>query len=170
MTLAKLAIPERTSRTRSVFTSEEDATIAAATEILRAHVRAQDALQSWSMLGDYLVLTACQERAEVMRVLFLDRKNRLIRDKVMARGTIDHVPVYVREILRSALILDASALILCHNHPSGDPSPSDTDIAMTRKIVTACNALEITIHDHVIVGYGQERNAFSMRATGMMDE
>ena len=159
---------EITDRRVSGFSEAEIATIDAAREILRRHVRATAALQSWTMLTDYLALNAVRERVEVFRVLLLDRKNRLIRDRVMTRGSIDHVPVYVSEVLRSALILDASALILCHNHPSGDPQPSQTDIELTDKIVGACKVMEITIHDHIIVGFGREKNAFSMRAAGMM--
>jgi DNA repair protein RadC len=88
----------------------------------------------------------------------------------MSRGSIDHVPVYVSEVLRSALVLDASALILCHNHPSGDPQPSQADIDMTRKIVDACRVMSITVHDHLIVGFGREQAVFSMRAAGMLDD
>ena len=122
------------------------------------------------MLTDYLAFSAVRERVEVFRVLLLDRKNKLIRDRVMTRGSIDHVPVYVSEVLRSALVLDASAIIMCHNHPSGDPHPSQTDIELTRKIVEACKVMEIVIHDHIIVGFGRERNAFSMRAAGMLSD
>ena len=150
------------------FSEAEIATIDAARIILRRHTRSTSALQSWPMLTDYLVLNAVHERVEVFRVLLLDRKNRLIRDRVMTRGSIDHVPVYVSEVLRSALVLDASALILCHNHPSGDPQPSQTDIDLTGKIVEACKVMEIVVHDHIIVGFGREKNAFSMRAAGMM--
>lgn len=152
------------------FTEVEMATIDAARAILRRHARSTAALQSWTMLTDYLALNAVHERVEVFRLLLLDRKNRLIRDRVMTRGSIDHVPVYVGEVLRSALVLDASALILCHNHPSGDPHPSQTDIELTRKIVDACKVMEIVVHDHVIVGFGREKNAFSMRAAGMMSD
>ena len=152
------------------FSEAEIATIDAARAILRRHARSTVALQSWTMLTDYLALNAVHERVEVFRVLLLDRKNRLIRDRVMTRGSIDHVPVYVSEVLRSALVLDASALILCHNHPSGDPQPSQSDIELTRKIVGACKVMEIVIHDHIIVGFGREKNGFSMRAAGMMDD
>ena len=157
-----------TERRESGFSEAEIATIDAAREILRRHARSTAALQSWTMLTDYLALNAVHERVEVFRVLLLDRKNRLIRDRVMTRGSIDHVPVYVSEVLRAALVLDASALILCHNHPSGDPHPSQTDIELTRKIVEACKVMEIVIHDHIIVGFGWEKNAFSMRAAGML--
>ena len=148
----------------------EIATIDAARDILRRHARATAALQSWTMLTDYLALNAVRERVEVFRVLLLDRKNKLIRDKIMSRGSIDHVPVYVSEVLRSALVLDASALILCHNHPSGDPQPSQTDIELTGKIVEACKVMEIAVHDHLIVGFGREQAVFSMRAAGMLDD
>ena len=100
------------------FSEAEIATIDAARTILRRHARSTAALQSWSMLTDYLALNAVHERVEVFRVLLLDRKNRLIRDRVLTRGSIDHVPVYVSEVLRSALVLDASAIIIFHNHPT----------------------------------------------------
>lgn len=155
---------------RSGFSEAEVATIDAARAILRRHIRVTAALQSWVMLTDYLALVAIHERVEVFRVLLLDRKNKLIRDKVMTRGSINHVPVYVSEVLRAALVLDASALILCHNHPSGDPQPSQCDIALTRKIMEACKVMEIVVHDHVIVGFGRENYAFSMRAAGMLPD
>ena len=157
-------------RGASGFSEAEIATIEAARTILRRHARSTTALQSWTMLTDYLTLNAVHERVEVFRVLLLDRKNKLIRDKIMSRGSIDHVPVYVSEVMRSALVLDASALILCHNHPSGDPQPSQADIDMTRKIVDACRVMSITVHDHLIVGFGREQAVFSMRAAGMLDD
>ena len=159
---------EIADRRVSGFSEAEIATIDAAREILRRHARSTTALQSWTMLTDYLALNALHERVEVFRVLLLDRKNKLIRDRVMTRGSIDHVPVYVSEVLRAALVLDASAIIMCHNHPSGDPEPSQTDVELTGRIVEACKVMEITVHDHIIVGFGQEKNAFSMRAAGMM--
>ena len=161
-------LAEAPSKPPTGFSEAEIATIDAATAILRRHARATTALHSWDKLTEYLALSAVQERVEVFRVLLLDRKNKLIRDKVMSRGSVDHVPVYVGEVLRSALVLDASAIILCHNHPSGDPQPSQADIDMTRRIVDACKVMEITIHDHVIVGFGREKAAFSMRAAGLM--
>ena len=159
-----------TERPTSGFSEAEIATIDAACDILRRHVRSTTALQSWTMLTDYLALNAVNERVEVFRVLLLDRKNKLIRDRIMTRGSIDHVPVYVSEVLRSALVLDASAIIMCHNHPSGDPEPSQADIELTGRIVAACKVMEITVHDHIIVGFGREKNAFSMRAAGMMGD
>jgi DNA repair protein RadC len=161
---------EIAERGASGFSEAELATIDAARTILRRHARSTVALQSWTMLTYYLALNAVHERVEVFRVLLLDRNNRLIRDRVMTRGSIDHVPVYVSEVLRSAIVLDASALILCHNHPSGDPQPSQTDIELTGKIVAACRVMEIIIHDHIIVGFGREKNAFSMRAAGMLSD
>jgi DNA repair protein RadC len=89
---------------------------------------------------------------EEFRILFLDRKNILIADEVQARGTIDHTPVYPREIVKRALELGASAIILVHNHPSGDPTPSRADIDMTREVATAAKALNIAVHDHLVVG------------------
>jgi len=159
-----------TERPISGLSEAEISTIDAARAILRRHARSTAALQSWNMLTDYLALNAVHERVEVFRVLLLDRKNKLIRDRIMTRGSIDHVPVYVSEVLRSALVLDASAIILCHNHPSGDPHPSRCDIDLTRKIVAACKVMEILVHDHVIVGFGREKSAFSMRAAGMLAE
>ncbi len=148
------------------LTQEDAATVGSACDILRRHMRAADLIASWAMLTEYLALSALKERSEVLRVLFLNSKNRLIRDRIMWRGTIDHVPVYVSDVMRSALILDVSALILCHNHPSGDPTPSDADIKMTKQMVEAARVLGLTIHDHVIVGFGTEANAFSMRGHG----
>ena len=122
-----------------------------------------DVISSWNALLAYIHLAHGNGRAESFRVLFLDKKNRLIQDSVMGTGTVDHVPVYPREVLRTALLCDACAMILVHNHPSGDPAPSRADIAMTESIRTACDVLGITLHDHVIVGAGCE---YSMRAHG----
>nr|WP_227754598.1 DNA repair protein RadC [Stagnihabitans tardus] len=102
---------------------------------------------------------------ERFHVLYLDRKNRLISDERMAVGTVDHVPVYPREVMKQALMLNASALILVHNHPSGDPTPSDADLAMTKQIQKGCCYLGLTLHDHIIVGAGTE---VSLRGLGKM--
>lgn len=158
------------ARGRAGLSEAEIATIDAARAILRRHARSTLALQSWTHLTDYLALNALSERTEVFRVLFLDRKNRLIRDRIMARGGIDHVPVHVSEVLRAALMLDASAFILCHNHPSGDPQPSKANIDLTRRLVDACKLMEIVVHDHVIVGFGREESAFSLRAAGLLSD
>jgi len=109
-------------------------------------------LSSWSALLAYLKLTMAHCEREAFRVLFLDKKNQLIADEILGRGTVDHAPVYPREVMRRALELSASHLILVHNHPSGDPTPSSADVEMTRQIVDAGKALKIVIHDHVIVG------------------
>jgi DNA repair protein RadC len=92
---------------------------------------------------------------EHFRILFLDSRNRLIADEAQTKGTVNHTPVYPREVMRRALELQASAIILAHNHPSGDPSPSQADIDMTRQIVLAAQALSITVHDHVVIGNGR---------------
>ena len=102
---------------------------------------------------------------EQFRILFLDRKNNLIADEEQAKGTVDHVPVYPREVAKRALELNASALILVHNHPSGDPTPSEADIAMTERVNVALNVLGITLHDHVIIGQATDA---SFRSLGLL--
>ncbi|MEM5582318.1 DNA repair protein RadC [Roseibium sp. AS2] len=109
-------------------------------------------LESWSGVVDYLQAAMGQSEIEQFRVLFLDKKNALIADEVQQTGTVDHTPVYPREVIRRALELSATAIILVHNHPSGDPSPSGADIKMTRKIVEIAEPLGITVHDHIIIG------------------
>ncbi|MGI9489575.1 MAG: JAB domain-containing protein, partial [Geminicoccaceae bacterium] len=112
-------------------------------------------------LLDYLKMALGHEPIEQFRVLFLDKKNILIKDEVQQRGTVDHTPLYPREIAKRALELGASALIMVHNHPSGDPTPSKADIDMTKQVIRALESVDITVHDHVIVG----RNDFlSFRA------
>jgi DNA repair protein RadC len=96
------------------------------------------------------------EKTELFRILFLDKKNILIADEVQQRGTVDHTPVYPREVVKRALELSASAIILVHNHPSGDPTPSKADIEMTSQIVKAATALNIRVHDHLIIGHKSE--------------
>jgi DNA repair protein RadC len=110
------------------------------------------ALSSWTALLDYCTAAMARSDREEFRVLFLDRKNVLIADEVQTRGTVDHAPVYPREIVKRALELSASAMILVHNHPSGDPTPSRADIAMTREIVTAAKTLGLAVHDHLVIG------------------
>ena len=126
----------------------------AAVRLARAEVIGQPVLSNWDALMAYLNAVMARERVEQFRILFLDNKNRLLADEAQARGTVNHTPVYPREVVRRALELQAAALILAHNHPSGDPSPSRDDIAMTRQIVEAAKTLSITVHDHVIVGNG----------------
>ena len=123
-------------------------------------------LGAWHKVVDYCHAQMAREPAEQFRLLFLDRKNKLIADEVQQRGTIDHAPVYPREVIKRALELGASALILAHNHPSGDPTPSQADIAMTKEIVKAGKALGVTIHDHLVIG---RQGHFSFRAEGLMD-
>jgi DNA repair protein RadC len=127
---------------------------AAAHRLAKTKVMGRPALSSWSALLDYCTAAMARSQNEEFRVLFLDRKNNLIADEVQNRGTVDHTPVYPREIIKRALELTASAIILVHNHPSGDPTPSKADITMTREIVTAAKALSIAVHDHLVIGRG----------------
>src|ERR1019366_249606 len=120
---------------------------AAAARLAQTRVIGRPALSFWSALLDYCMVAMARAQAEEFRVLFLDRKNVLIADEVQARGTVDHIPVYPREIVKRALEHGASAIILVHNHPSGDPTPSKADIEMTREIAHAAKALKIAIHD-----------------------
>jgi DNA repair protein RadC len=124
----------------------------AAERLTRGAIRARPALSSWAGVLDYLRLAQGFEAREQFRILFLDKRNHLIADEVQGRGTVDHTPVYVREVVKRALELSASAIILVHNHPSGDPTPSRADIDMTRQIVDAAKPLGVAVHDHVIVG------------------
>ncbi len=136
---------------------------AVARRALRSKVMRRPVVSSWEALLDYLRATLGHEQTERFRILFLDTRNALIADEEQARGTVDHVPVYPREIVRRAIELNAKALILVHNHPSGDTTPSDADIAMTRRIAAACEVFDLTLHDHVIVGRGA---TLSFRARG----
>ena len=129
---------------------------AAAQRMMRARVIQKPVLSSWDALLDYCHTTMAHRETEQFRVLYLDRKNVLIADEEQARGTVDHVPVYPREIVKRALELNASALILVHNHPSGDPTPSEADITMTTQVQDACQALGLTLHDHLIIGKERE--------------
>lgn len=130
----------------------------------RETVARRTVITSWSQLLDYVKLALAHEPREQFRVLFLDKKNQLIADEVMNHGTVDHAPVYPREVMRRALELSASAVILVHNHPSGDPTPSQADIDMTRQVVEAGRALRITVHDHLVVG---RDGVASFRALGL---
>src|SRR6202012_5407486 len=125
---------------------------AAALRLSRTKVIGKPALSSWQALLDYCKAAMARAVREEFRVLFLDRKNVLIADEVQGTGTIDHTPVYPREIVKRALELNASSLILVHNHPSGDPTPSRADIEMTREIAAAAKPLGIAVHDHLVVG------------------
>ncbi len=139
---------------------------AAAHRLSRAKVMQRHVLSGWDALLDYCHTTMAHRATEQFRILFLDTKNTVIADEEQAQGTVDHVPVYPREVVKRALELNASALILVHNHPSGDPTPSDADIHMTRQITLAAKALGITVHDHLIIG---KSNETSFRALGLID-
>ena len=125
---------------------------AAALRLSRTAMLNRPALSSWAALIDYCTAAMARNPNEEFRVLFLDRKNILVADEVQTRGTIDHTPVYPREIVKRALELGASAVILVHNHPSGDPTPSRADIEMTRDVTAAAKALHIAVHDHLVIG------------------
>ncbi len=125
---------------------------AAAHRLAKTRIIGRPALSSWAALLDYCTAAMARGAKEEFRVLFLDRKNVLIADEVQSKGTIDHTPVYPREIIKRALELSATAIILVHNHPSGDPTPSKADIDMTRDIAKAALALGITVHDHLVIG------------------
>ena len=131
--------------------------------VLREEIQDRPVIGSWTALLDYLQVALAHEPIEQFRVLFLDRKNILIRDEVQQRGTVDHTPLYPREITRRALELQASALIMVHNHPSGDPTPSRADIEMTKQVVQALAPVGITVHDHVIVGKNRHTSFKSQR-------
>lgn len=131
----------------------------------REQVARRPVISSWTALLAYVKTALAHEAREQFRVLFLDKKNQMIADEVMNRGTVDHAPVYPREVARRALELSASALILVHNHPSGDPTPSSADVEMTRQIVEAVRPLRIAIHDHLVVG---RDGVASFKALGLM--
>ena len=128
---------------------------AGALRLARAEVMNRPVLGNWTQLTDYLNAAMARERVEQFRILFLDTKNQLVADEVQGRGTINHTPVYPREVTRRALELHAAALILVHNHPSGDPTPSMADIEMTGQIQRILQSLGISLHDHIIIGNGR---------------
>lgn len=128
-------------------------------------VKDMPVLTNWQQLIDYCHAALAHEKTEQFRILFLDRKNVLIADEVQQRGTIDHTPVYPREVVKRALALNAAALILVHNHPSGDPKPSRDDIEMTKEIRKAAEALGISIHDHLVIG---RKGHASFRSLGLL--
>jgi DNA repair protein RadC len=130
----------------------------------RETIRKRTVIGSWSALLAYVKVALANEPREQFRVMFLDRKNQLILDEIQNRGTVDHAPVYAREVMRRALELSASSVILVHNHPSGDPTPSGADITMTREVVDAGRALKISVHDHLVVG---REGVASFKALGL---
>lgn len=137
----------------------------AALRLLSSEIKARPILDSWSALLDYLRADLAHLPVERVRVLFLNAKNMLIRDEMMNEGSTSEAPIYAREVIRRAIDLHATSLILVHNHPSGDPSPSKQDIAVTRDIVEAGKRLGIQVHDHVIIG---AKGHSSLRALGLL--
>jgi DNA repair protein RadC len=125
---------------------------ASSLRLLKGQIMARPALSSWNQVLEYCRAAMSYETREQFRILFLDKKNNLIADEVQQEGTVDHTPVYVREVVKRALELSATAIILAHNHPSGDPTPSRADIDMTKMIIDAAKPLGIRVHDHIIVG------------------
>jgi DNA repair protein RadC len=138
---------------------------AAALRLLRSEVEARPVLASWQALLDYLRADMAHKLTERVRVIHMNSRNMLIRDEVMAEGSIDQAAVPVREVIRRAIDLGSAAIILVHNHPSGDPQPSRADIALTREIAQAGKPLGISVHDHVIIG---AKGHSSMRAMGLL--
>jgi DNA repair protein RadC len=128
-------------------------------------MRRRTVISSWSALLAYVKVALAHEPREQFRVLFLDKKNQLISDELMNEGTVDHAPVYPREIARRALELAASSVILMHNHPSGDPTPSQADVEMTRQVIAAARTLNIAVHDHLVVG---REGVASFKALGLV--
>lgn len=138
---------------------------ALAVAMARAEACRRPVLSSWNALTSYLRAALAHAPREQFRALYLDKRNILVREEWRADGTVDHAPVYPREVVRRALELSASAMILVHNHPSGDPTPSRADIEMTRQIIDAAKVFNIQVHDHVIVG---REGTQSFRALGLM--
>jgi DNA repair protein RadC len=124
----------------------------AAQRMLKSDIKGKPVLSSWSSVIDYCHAAMAYETTEQFRILFLDKRNAMIADEIQGRGTVDHTPVYPREVVKRALELSATAIILVHNHPSGDPTPSRADIEMTKTIIDTAKPLGITVHDHVIIG------------------
>jgi DNA repair protein RadC len=149
-----------------------DATVAAlkiaeatALRLLETRVEARPILSSWDALGDYLHAAMAHSRVEEVRILFLNAKNMLIANEALWQGSVDEASVHVREVIARAIALGATALIIVHNHPSGDPTPSSQDIRLTRDLVEAGRHMKVTVHDHVIVG---AHGRTSMRALGLI--
>jgi len=137
----------------------------AALRLGRSELSRRSVINSWDRLIDYCTANIAHSQVEEFHLLFLDRKNALLRHERQQRGTVDHTPVYTREVVKRALELGASALILVHNHPSGDPTPSQADITVTREILAAAKPLGVTVHDHLIIGRGRHT---SLRDLGLL--
>lgn len=158
------------SRGRSKGVGAETALDLAALHEVSRRVTKEEAnkrtvITSWTALLAYVRLSLQHEPREQFRVLYLDKKNQLILDEIQNRGTVDHAPVYPREVVRRALELSASAMIIVHNHPSGDPTPSRADIDMTKQVIEAARALSLQVHDHLIVG---REGVASFKQLGLM--
>ena len=138
---------------------------AAALQLMKDDVVERPLLDSWNAVLDYCHAAMSYESREQFRVLFLDKRNRIIADEIQQIGTVDHTPVYTREVVKRALELSSTAIILLHNHPSGDPEPSRADIVMTKQIVDACRNLGIVSHDHIVIG---REGHVSFRARGLL--
>ncbi len=138
---------------------------AASERMLREEVLDRPLIQSWSAMLDYAKTTMAHKQIEEFRILFLNRRNEIIRDEVQQRGTVDHTPVYTREVIKRALELGASNIILMHNHPSGDHTPSKGDISITKQVIDAAKAVGISVHDHIIIS---QRGHYSFRANGII--
>jgi DNA repair protein RadC len=132
---------------------------------MQGEVMKRPLLGSWDKVIQYCKAAMAYEPREQFRILFLDKRNRLVADEVQGSGTVDHTPVYVREVLKRALELSACAIVLVHNHPSGDPTPSRADIEMTKEIIAAAAKLDIAVHDHLIVG---RDGHISLRSAGLV--
>ena len=161
-TLAELQTVEGVSENTAIGLKSVQA---AAHRLLKQDVLNKPVLNSWSRLLDYVGATMAHERKEHFRLLFLNKQNELIADEIQHSGTVDHTPAYPREIMKRALEVGATALILVHNHPSGDPKPSQADIAMTEAIVAAGQPFDIVIHDHLIVS---KNGISSFRTMGLL--
>lgn len=165
-----MTVSAEDSRGRSKGVGAETALDLAALHEVSRRVAKEEAnkrtvISSWTALLAYVRLSLQHEPREQFRVLYLDKKNQLILDEIQNRGTVDHAPVYPREVVRRALELSASAMIIVHNHPSGDPTPSRADIDMTRQVIEAARALSLQVHDHLIVG---REGVASFKQLGLM--
>src|SRR6476619_855922 len=138
---------------------------ATALRMLEARIEGQPVLSSWDALGDYLTAAMAHRRTEEVRILFLNAKNMLLANEALWQGSVDEASVHVREVIARAIALGATALIIIHNHPSGDPTPSSQDIRLTRDLVEAGRHMKVTVHDHVIVG---EQGRTRLRAMGLL--
>ena len=155
------ATPERLKEIKGItdnVTTEIKIIHAASIKLSQERVLNRPVISSWKDLLTYTRAAMADEKTELFRILFLDKKNILIADEVQQQGTVDHTPVYPREVIKRSLELGASAIILVHNHPSGDPTPSTADVEMTNEIVRAGKALKLRVHDHIIVGHSSHES------------